>query len=315
MIRKHRDVGRTFAKAGNAQGDDVEAEIQVLAERASPDFGAEVAVGGCQDADVDAHGRAAADTVDLAFLEDAQKFRLQPDVHLADLVEQQGAAVRGLELAHATGQRAAERALLVPEQLAFQEVLGDRGAVHGDERPLRAAGAAVDVTREHFLAGARLASDQHGGFGARHLLGAADRRLHGGVAHHQRMALAGRRFEDRGDQLGVRRQRQELARAVADGADGGIRIVPGATGHHGDGDAFGDHGADQPADVAGEVAQHEVNAGVGAHPGEAGFRVVRLFELGTARHRDAGGVAELAGKRTDDQHAHGRASVMARDRP
>jgi hypothetical protein len=69
-------------------------------------------------------GFAAADAVDLALLDGAEQLGLQPHVHLADLVEQQRAAVRLLELADAPGQRAGEGALLVPEQLALQRFSG-----------------------------------------------------------------------------------------------------------------------------------------------------------------------------------------------
>lgn len=45
------------------------------------------------------------------------------------------------------------------EQLGFQEVLGDGGAVDRDEWPLGAGRAGMDVARQHFLARAGLAGD------------------------------------------------------------------------------------------------------------------------------------------------------------
>ena len=75
------------------------------------------------------HRLAAADAVDLAFLQGAQQLGLKAAVHLGDFVEQQGAAVGLLELADAPRHRAGEGALLMAEQLAFQQVLGDGGAV------------------------------------------------------------------------------------------------------------------------------------------------------------------------------------------
>ena len=83
----------------------------------------------------------AADAVDLALLDGAQQLGLQADVHLADLVEQQRAAVGLLELADAPGDGAGEGALLVAEQLGFQQGLGDGGAVDGDEAGLARAGS------------------------------------------------------------------------------------------------------------------------------------------------------------------------------
>ena len=57
--------------------------------------------------------------------------------------------------------RARERALLVPKQLALQQALGDRRAVDGDERRLRARRPTVDSSRHHVLADAGLAQDDH----------------------------------------------------------------------------------------------------------------------------------------------------------
>ena len=74
-------------------------------------------------------GLRAADAVDHALLDRAQQLGLQPHVHLGDFVEQQRAAGRLLELADAARHRAGEGALLVAEQLGFQQVLRDRRAV------------------------------------------------------------------------------------------------------------------------------------------------------------------------------------------
>ena len=63
-----------------------------------------------------------------------------PSGHLADLVEEDRALVGRLELADLLLGRAGERALLVAEQLAFQQRLGQRGAVEADERPVACAG-------------------------------------------------------------------------------------------------------------------------------------------------------------------------------
>ena len=53
-------------------------------------------------------------------------FACRREVHLADLVEQQSAAARLLELADAPGHGAGEGALLMAEQLAFQQCRGWR---------------------------------------------------------------------------------------------------------------------------------------------------------------------------------------------
>ena len=129
VLGQGQDVARPLAQRRQAQVHDVQAVEQVLAERPVAHGLGQVAVGGGQDADVDLHRLGAADPVDLALLDGAQQLGLQAAVHLADFVEQQGAAVGLLELADAAGHGAGEGALLVAEQLALQQVLGDRGAV------------------------------------------------------------------------------------------------------------------------------------------------------------------------------------------
>ena len=100
-------------------------------------------------------GLRAADAVDHALLDGAQELGLQPHVHLGDFVEQQRAAGGFLELADAARDRAGEGALLVAEQLGFEQVLGDRRAVDRDERLARARfERRVHVARQHLLAGA-----------------------------------------------------------------------------------------------------------------------------------------------------------------
>ena len=73
-------------------------------------------------------------------------------------------------LAHRAGKRAAR----VAEQLRLAQVVGERRAVDGAERPQPSRTQAVNLARDQFLAAAALAFDQHG---ERHARGG----LHGGA--------------------------------------------------------------------------------------------------------------------------------------
>ena len=106
-------------------------------------------------------GRRPACTV--ALLQGAQDLGLHGERHVADLVQEQRAARRVAEGAGALGRGAGEGAAGVAEQLALEQVGGDRGAVDRDERPARAPAVLVDGARHQLLAGAGLAGDQHGG--------------------------------------------------------------------------------------------------------------------------------------------------------
>jgi hypothetical protein len=56
---------------------------------------------------------------------------------------------------------AGERALLVAEQLALEQRLGERAHVHGDERARAPRRQAVDAARDQLLARAALPLDEH----------------------------------------------------------------------------------------------------------------------------------------------------------
>ena len=86
------------------------------------------------DAHVDGDRLGAADAAHLARLERAQELRLQLERQLADLVEEERAAVGALEGAGDAGDGAGEGAALVAEELALDQRRRHGAAVDDDER-------------------------------------------------------------------------------------------------------------------------------------------------------------------------------------
>lgn len=76
-------------------------------------------------------------------------------------VEEKRAAITLLELADALSIGAGEGALLVAEQLAFQQRFGNGGAIDGEKMPMRAFAVMVNSASHQFLARAALAQNQH----------------------------------------------------------------------------------------------------------------------------------------------------------
>src|SRR5262249_7285426 len=151
-----------LAKRRHAQRKDIEAVEKIGAKSPRDRHLLEVAIRRRDDAHVDAQGARASDGLDLALLEDAKKLDLEVEGHLADLVEEDRAAVGELEASVAALSGAREGTALVAEELAFLKAGGDGGAVHSDERSLRARTAAVDRAGDELLAGPRLARDEDG---------------------------------------------------------------------------------------------------------------------------------------------------------
>src|SRR5262249_20152693 len=118
------DIVRTLAEGGDADRYDAQAVVEIFAKLLGGDHAGEIAIGGADDAHVDADDLLAADAVELAFLQDAEQFGLRCAVEVADLIEEDAAAIGELELAAAGGGRAGEGALLVAEELGLDQLGG-----------------------------------------------------------------------------------------------------------------------------------------------------------------------------------------------
>ena len=112
----------------------------------------------------------AADALEAALLQDPQELHLHLQRHIADLVQEQRAALGKFETADARAQGPGERAFLMTEQLALQQVRRDGAAIDRHEGVAGAARQLMHMARDHLLAGAGLAQDEHVGVERRHLL-------------------------------------------------------------------------------------------------------------------------------------------------
>ena len=105
VIQQLRDVLAPLAQRRHVDADHVQPVQQVLAELALAHALVEILVSRRDHAHVDAHRDLSADAIELALREHAQQPRLQLRRHVADLVEEQRAAVRLLEAPAALADR------------------------------------------------------------------------------------------------------------------------------------------------------------------------------------------------------------------
>ena len=153
-VRRSRNGGSSMRK-------NIQPVIKVLAKTLFLDHLQQVAVRRRDDADVDVDLLDAADAADLFFLKRAQDLCLQRDIELADLIQEQRAVVRDLEQALFLGDRPGKRSFFVTEQLGFEQVLVDRGAVYGLKHLVRAQAVFVDRAGDQLLSGPALAADKN----------------------------------------------------------------------------------------------------------------------------------------------------------
>ena len=277
VLGERDDVGEAVTERRQRDRDDADPVVEVLAEASVADGGRQVAVGGGDDPDVDRDG-AAADRGHDALLQRAQQLGLHGEIHVADLVEEQGAAVRLAKEAGTVGGGAGEGAADMAEEQAFEQLGGNGGAVDGHEGGFRAASMTMDLVGDDLLAGAGLAHEQDRGVAVGD---EADGLLD--VTHRGTGA-------DEGAGRGRRRCARTIGEhAVEEGANGiaadGLgEVVDGAEAHRLDRVVAGGHGGEdrhgRRAGAAADGAQHgqAIHArhaqieqdGVGAMGGEPG---------------------------------------------
>src|SRR5262245_36916402 len=153
-------------------------------EGAPPRFHLEVLVGGDDEADVEFHGAVLSHRGDLLLLDGAEELALKMERHLPDLVEEEGAPARHLEVAAAVLVGSREGALAGAEELGLEELGGNGRAVHGHKGAVAPRPREVHGAGEQLLAHARLSVDKHGGVEVHHGLERLEHREHGRALRH-----------------------------------------------------------------------------------------------------------------------------------
>ncbi len=111
------DVAGPLAQGREVDGEHAEPVEEVLAEPPLGHSPAQVRVGGGHEAHIHLPGLLGAEGIDLLLLDGPQQLGLEVQGQVADLVQEEGAAVRQLEPAFTGRCRAAEGALHVAEEL------------------------------------------------------------------------------------------------------------------------------------------------------------------------------------------------------
>src|SRR5689334_7772834 len=97
MFDEGRDVFAALTQRRQAYGKNKDPMKEILTKLARPNQGLEVMMGCDDDANVHRDRLISADSLDFAFLEDAQQLGLHRQRHVADFVKKQRAAVCLLE--------------------------------------------------------------------------------------------------------------------------------------------------------------------------------------------------------------------------
>src|SRR5713226_1987837 len=178
MREQRGNVFAAVAQRRQLQVNDVGAVIEILAEAALADEGEEIDVGRGDDAHVDFDLFRAAETHELALLNDAEELGLRLGADGGDFVEENRALVGDFEEAFFGSDRAGEGAFDVAEKLGLEEIDGNRAGVDGNEGFVGARRSGMNGLGDELLAGTAFAADQDGGTGRRDLGDEVEQRQH-----------------------------------------------------------------------------------------------------------------------------------------
>ena len=134
--------------------------VEVLPKFLFRDHARKVLMRGGKDSNVERDALASADSLAFLLLQDAQDLRLERHGHVADFVEQNRSALRGLEFSRPRLDSRRHTALDA-EKLRLEERFGEGGAVDRDERTLASRALLVDQTGDQLLARAAFPRDEN----------------------------------------------------------------------------------------------------------------------------------------------------------
>ncbi len=132
-VHQLRNIGSALAQAGKMDRYDVQAKIKVLAKCSRAISRFEFAVRRRDDANIHGNFVVASHGPNFLLLQNAQQLRLQLERQLANFVQENRSAIRGLKKSSLGLQCAGECALLMTKKLAFHQRRDQRTAVHGNK--------------------------------------------------------------------------------------------------------------------------------------------------------------------------------------
>jgi hypothetical protein len=161
VLGEQHPVVAAFAQRRQRDCADLEPVVEVLAKLARAYHRGEIAMGRGHQPHVDPARRRLAEPADFSLLQDAQEIALRYRRQVADLVEEDRAAMRRLEDSGARPIGAGEGAAGVSEEVRKQQRLGERGAVHRHPGRAGTAAHAAQLAGGELLAAAALAEKEH----------------------------------------------------------------------------------------------------------------------------------------------------------
>ena len=159
-LGQRHDLVRPFAQRRKVEVDRVDPVVKVLPELTFLHHLLQILVSGTDEPYVYRDGLRVADPCYAAVLDDPEQLGLKVEGNVADLVKEEGAAVRLLEFADVVGVGIGECALHMTEEFALEQSLGQGTCIHADHLSEGTFRPAVYLSRQHILSRTVFAGNQ-----------------------------------------------------------------------------------------------------------------------------------------------------------
>src|SRR5262249_45501429 len=123
---QQRDIPLSLAQWRQREREDIQTIIEIGAESVVFDHPPQVLIGRCDDPDIDPARSPAPQPFELLLLKRTQQLRLQLERKVTDLIEEERAAIGGLQTSDSLVERSGERSSLVAKELALQQSTRNR---------------------------------------------------------------------------------------------------------------------------------------------------------------------------------------------
>src|SRR5262245_54389263 len=160
VIRQQNNIVLAVSERWQLNPGNVDPKIQVLSERSISNRPLNVLIRSRYDPNVDGNRFLTADAANLPRFYCSQEFRLHILTHVPNLIEEDRASVRLLEVALLSRNRPGKRPFFIPKEFAFKEGVWNGGAVDTDERLLPSRTVRMDQLGCKLLSGPGLAGDE-----------------------------------------------------------------------------------------------------------------------------------------------------------
>ena len=161
MLDQKWNILTAVAQSRQMDGNDIQSVREVLPERSFLHHEPKIGAGCRNNPHVDFDRSIAAESIKLPFLNDAQQLDLQGSRHVADLIEEDRAAVGLFKFADPGLDGTRKGAFDVTKQLRFEQVFRNRSAVYADKLLMFSLAVEMNGPGNQLFAGTGLALDQN----------------------------------------------------------------------------------------------------------------------------------------------------------